>query len=103
MKMSINLKDSIKGNIASSAKAEADNFKSNEDKALESKGISGGEDKFKLAKKKEDKSVKKAFNVYMEDNLLKDIDKVAKKSGYSRNELINIMCQWCVDNLEFTE
>ncbi len=37
------------------------------------------DDKFKLSKKKDDKSNKKAFNVYMEDETIKEIDKVARK------------------------
>jgi hypothetical protein len=93
--MNNNLRDSIKGNLISNKKPEV--------KQSDDKNTNKTEAKFKLSKKKDDTSSKKAFNVYMESNTIKDIDKVAKKSGYSRNELINIMCKWCLDNLEFTE
>ncbi|AKN34260.1 hypothetical protein Ccar_25885 (plasmid) [Clostridium carboxidivorans P7] len=56
--------------------------------------------KFTLKKKLDDKKEKKAFNVYMNPDLIKELDKISKKSGYSRNELINLMCEYCVKNLE---
>lgn len=59
--------------------------------------------KFVLRKKSNDKKDKKAFNVYMEDNLVKNLDKICKKTGHTRNELINIMCEYCVENLEIVE
>ncbi|WP_373845175.1 ribbon-helix-helix domain-containing protein [Clostridium sp.] len=92
--MSDNFKDSIKQNINS-------NIKNNNDNKVSNKISSGG--KFHLTKKKVDKNNKKTFPVYMENDLLKELDKLGKKSGYSRNELINIMCNWCVNNLDFEE
>lgn len=59
--------------------------------------------KFVLRKKSDDKKDKKAFNVYMQPDLIKELDKLSKKSGYSRNELINLMCDYCVKNLELIE
>lgn len=59
--------------------------------------------KFILRKKSNEKKDKKAFNVYMEDNLVKNLDKICKKTGHTRNELINIMCEYCVTNLEIVE
>jgi hypothetical protein len=59
--------------------------------------------KFTLKKKLDDKKEKKAFNVYMQPELIKELDKLSKKSGYSRNELINLMCEYCVKNLELIE
>lgn len=59
--------------------------------------------KFVIKKKVDDKKDKKAFNIYMADSLVKDLDKLSKKTGYSRNELINIMCQECLNNYEIVE
>lgn len=59
--------------------------------------------KFVIKKKVDDKVGKKAFNVYMPDSLVKELDKISKKTGYSRNELINMMCQECVNNYEIVE
>jgi metal-responsive CopG/Arc/MetJ family transcriptional regulator len=33
----------------------------------------------------------------------KNLDKVVKKTGYSRNELINMMIKYCLENLEYTD
>lgn len=59
--------------------------------------------KFVIKKKVDDKKGKKAFNVYMPDSLVKELDKLSKKTGYSRNELINMMCQDCLKNYEIVE
>lgn len=93
--MSDNFKDSIKDNINlnSNTKVKDEDIKYN----------ANTESKFHLAKKKIDKTNKKTFPVYMENDLLKKLTAISKKSGYSRNELINIMCNWCADNLDFTE
>jgi hypothetical protein len=91
--MSNNFKDSIKKNIVHGT-----------NNKIEIKAIDTDVNtKFQLGKKKEDKTNKKAFNVYMDDIFIKELDKVGKRSGYSRNELVNKMCQWCLDNLEFKE
>jgi metal-responsive CopG/Arc/MetJ family transcriptional regulator len=58
---------------------------------------------FKITKKKSEKDEKKSFPLYMDIPVLKELDKVAKKTGYSRNELINMMIQRCLNNLEITE
>lgn len=58
---------------------------------------------FKLSKKVDDKTNKKSFPVYMENDLLKRLDKLCTKSNYSRNELINIMIEDCLNNLEFED
>jgi len=39
----------------------------------------------------------------MENGLLSELDKLGRKSGYSRDKLINIMCSWRVNNLDFKE
>lgn len=42
----------------------------------------------------------KAFNVVMDKNLVEQIDKLAKlKGGYSRNQIINMMCEYSLDNM----
>lgn len=97
------LRNSIKENIQVNNKNNQNISEKNDNKQTSKDDIVASKDKFTLAKKKEDKTSKKAFNVYMEDNVVKEIDRAAKKSGHSRNELINIMCQWCIDNLEFKE
>ena len=91
--MSSNFKDSIKQNINLQTK----------DKGVESKPSKDINTKFVLRKKKFDKTNKKAFNVYMQNDLVDQLDKLVKKSGYSRNELISMMCKWCCCNLEFEE
>jgi hypothetical protein len=59
--------------------------------------------KFKIAKKKEDKEGKVNFPFYTDKSKQKELDKIAKKTGYSRNELINIMIDFCIKNIEFEE
>jgi hypothetical protein len=59
--------------------------------------------KFLLKKKVDDKKDKKAFNVYMYPDLIKKLDKISQKSGWSRNEIVNMMCEYCSDNVELIE
>ena len=43
----------------------------------------------------------KAFNVVMNKDLVERIDKLCKaKGGYSRNELVNKMCEYAIDNMD---
>ena len=50
--------------------------------------------------KNKSKTKTKAFNVVMDKALVEKLDYVCKrKGGYSRNELINKMCQWCIDHM----
>ena len=58
--------------------------------------------KFKLANKKEDKRQRKSFPLYMENFKIKELDKVCNRTGYNRNELINLMIDFCLDNLDLT-
>ena len=47
------------------------------------------------------KATTKAFNVVMDKVLVDRVDKLAKeKGGYSRNELINRMCEFAIDNMD---
>lgn len=94
--MSSNFKNNIKNNfndLTSSREGEssAENTKEKNN------------NKFQLTRKKDDKVNKKIFNVYMDMDLANRLEKVSKKSKYSRNELINMMCTYCLDNLDFKE
>lgn len=60
-------------------------------------------EQFIIKKRSDIKKDKKAFNIYMPDSLVKDLDKLGKKTGYSRNELINMMCDWCTNNYKVEE
>lgn len=55
---------------------------------------------FKLQRKVDDKTNKKSIPVYIEPEKLKRLDKACKDSNHSRNELINKMLDFCLDNLE---
>lgn len=59
--------------------------------------------KFIIGKKQEDKSVKKSFPLYTDGEKQKKLDKICKRTGYSRNELINMMIDHCLENIEFVE
>lgn len=63
----------------------------------------GTESKFVIKKKSEERVGKKAFNVYMSESMVKKLDRLGKKTGYSRNELINMMCEKCLDNIQIEE
>jgi len=57
--------------------------------------------KFSIPVKTKLKNTTKAFNVVMDKMLVERIDKLCKaKGGYSRNELINKMCRFSLDNME---
>ena len=51
-------------------------------------------DEIIIKRKTDDKKNKKSFNVYMEPELVKVLDKISKQAGYSRNELINFYCDY---------
>lgn len=54
----------------------------------------------KPVRKKDDKSV--VVSVRMEKELRGEFDELAKKSGYSRNELLCMALRYALDHLEFT-
>ncbi|AOR24994.1 hypothetical protein [Clostridium taeniosporum] len=99
--MSINLRNNIKNNIKKENKTlNVDNnikahAKDNEDETAMKK--------FTIGKKKEDKSVRKSFPLYVDGSMQKKLDDICKKTKYSRNELIVMMIQHCIDNLEITD
>lgn len=55
---------------------------------------------FKIARKQDDKTNKKIISLHMEHNLVRELDKICKRTGHSRNELINLMCDFCINNIE---
>jgi len=57
--------------------------------------------KFSIPIKTRLKNTTKAFNVVMDKTLVERIDKLAKlKGGYSRNQIINMMCEFSLDNMD---
>jgi len=55
---------------------------------------------FNIPTKTKIKVVNKAFNVVMRESLASQLDKLAKEKNYSRNEIINIMCEYCINNMK---
>ncbi|MBZ9637577.1 hypothetical protein [Clostridium sp. FP1] len=94
--MSNNFKNNLKSNI----NITNDNKPVVEDTSI---AIDSADSMFVLKKKIDDKKGKKVFNVYMESDKLKELDKACKKSGYSRNELVNVMVEYCINNLKLEE
>jgi hypothetical protein len=94
--MANNFKDNLKGNI---------NINIENKKTVENTNIDNdtADTTFVLKKKIDDKKGKKVFNVYMESDKLKELDKACKKSGYSRNELVNVMVDYCINNLKLED
>lgn len=84
----------------------AKNFTDTLNKSLENKTIEKQVDSpansqvFSIPNKTKEKASTKAFNVVMDSDLVDKMDKLAKKKGYSRNQLINYMCNWCVQNMK---
>lgn len=58
---------------------------------------------FKIGKKKETKVEKKPFPLYVYETTKKELDDIVKKTGYSRNELVNKMIDYCLDNIKFID
>ncbi|NFA43758.1 CopG family transcriptional regulator [Clostridium botulinum] len=99
--MNIDLKSNIKNNIKKENKTSKlnDNIKNDTENKIEETSIN----KFTIGKKKEDKSVRKSFPLYVDGEMQKKLDDICKKTKYSRNELILMMIQHCIDNLEITD
>ena len=55
----------------------------------------------KIKKRGEDGN--KIISVRIKEDILKELDKIAKESNYSRNELINLILQYGVENLEIIQ
>lgn len=55
-------------------------------------------DTLKIKKRGEDGT--KIISVRIKEDILKELDKIAKESNYSRNELINLILKYGIDNIE---
>ena len=55
----------------------------------------------KIKKRGEDGN--KIISVRIKEDILSELDKIAKESNYSRNELINLILQYGVENLEIIQ
>lgn len=52
----------------------------------------------KIKKRGEDGN--KVISVRIREDILKELDKISKESNYSRNELINLILKYGIENLE---
>lgn len=52
----------------------------------------------KIKKRGEDGN--KIISVRIREDILSELDKIAKESNYSRNELINLILKYGIENLE---
>ncbi len=55
----------------------------------------------KIKKRGEDGN--KIISVRIKEDILNELDRISKESNYSRNELINLMLQYGVENLEIIQ
>ena len=55
----------------------------------------------KIKKRGEDGN--KIISVRIKEDTLKELDRIATESNYSRNELINLILQYGVENLEIIQ
>ncbi|MBQ1187089.1 MAG: ribbon-helix-helix protein, CopG family [Clostridia bacterium] len=55
----------------------------------------------KIKKRGEDGN--KIISVRIKEDILNALDRIAKESNYSRNELINLILQYGVENLEIIQ
>jgi len=60
-------------------------------------------DKFILPKNKTYEERTKKIQVYTPEELLKEVDVICKKAGYSRNKLIIEMIKFSIKNMEIGE
>lgn len=70
-----------------------------QDNEIDSEQVTSDEP-FILEKKKKKKAIKKSFPLYMEEEKVNELDKICNKTGYTRNELINLMISYALKNLE---
>ncbi len=52
----------------------------------------------KIKKRGEDGN--KVISVRVKEDILNELDRISKESNYSRNELINLILRYGIDNLE---
>jgi len=94
----MDLRDKIKNNIKSeNTKPISDtNIKDEVETSNEETNIK----KLKIGKKQKDKEDKVSFPFYTTREKQKELDKIVKRTGYSRNELINILIDFGLKNME---
>lgn len=104
-----NMNDKFKNNLKSNIKS---NIKNENETSIADTNINTNDQAdpidqpvttFKIGKKQEDKNEKVQFPLYTFKPTVKELDKIVKKTGYSRNELINMMIDFCIKNIEFTD
>lgn len=54
----------------------------------------------KLTIKKRGEDGTKIISVRLREDILKKLDKIAEESNYSRNELINLILKYGIENIE---
>lgn len=55
----------------------------------------------KIRKRGEDGN--KIISVRIKEDILNDLDRISKESNYSRNELINLILKYGIENLEIIQ
>lgn len=90
----VDFKPSLKGQI------KVDNPKEQEVKEVEQLDEAGQDQPFIIERKKKKKNLKKSFPMYMEEDRVNELDRICNKTGYTRNELINMMVSYALKNLE---
>lgn len=55
----------------------------------------------KIKKRGEDGN--RIISVRIKDEILRDLDRIAEESNYSRNELINLILKYGIENLEIIQ
>ena len=55
----------------------------------------------KIKKRGEDGN--KIISVRIREDILKELDRISKESNYSRNELINLILKYGIENLEIIQ
>jgi len=56
--------------------------------------------KFSIPVKTKTKADTQAFNIVMKRSLVKTIDKLSHKKGYSRTQMISLLCEMILNNME---
>lgn len=55
---------------------------------------------FIIEKKQKHKINKKTFPIYMNEDMVNELDKICNKTGYTRNELINMIVSQALKNMQ---
>lgn len=97
------MSNDFKNNITNNIKKENEKSISNTDTTNDIKVDEKEPMRFEIGKKQEDKNDRVQFPFYTDKTKQKDLDKVCKKTGYSRNELINMMIDFCLENIKYTD